>query len=257
MKKELSIQTWTVRSLMNNQAEIADTFRKLASYGYTGVQTAGAFNCTLEEYAAAAKAAGLKIVGTHIGFDVLENPEEAARVHGILGTTHAGIGGMSSLWAEGATLKTTYETVERINRAAEGLAKYGLKFTYHHHAQEFAKVGGEMIMDVLVRDLDPKNVSFVLDTCWLQQGGVNILEWLEKLAGRVDILHLKDRCITFGTGNGIYTELGNGTINFKDVIRVANDIGVQEFCYEQDGNFTVDPLESSKQSAQYFFSLLD
>ena len=66
----------------------------------------------------------------------------------------------------------------------------------------------------------------------------------------------KDKGIPFGSNDGDITELGNGNINFKEVIRVAEAIGVQDYCYEQDRNFVVNSLESAKQSAEYFFSII-
>ncbi|MDR9824700.1 hypothetical protein RCJ22_03655, partial [Vibrio sp. FNV 38] len=137
----------------------------------------------------------------------------------------------------------------------EALKPYGMKFTFHHHSREFAKVGNDIIMDILAREMNPETTSFVLDTCWLQNGAVSVVEWIEKLAGRVDILHLKDRGIPNGSNDGVITELGNGNINFKAVIKAAENAGVKEYCYEQDNNFKVNSLESAKQSAEYFFSL--
>ena len=255
MKKELSIQAYTVRDRMATAEQTADTFKQLASFGFTGIQTAG-FPTTAEDYAAAAKAAGLRIVGTHASFDLLMDTAEAVRVHNILGTTNAGIGGMPGLWDADFNKAKLDDCIEKANQVGENLSKFGMKFTYHHHAKEFAKIGNETMMDILVRELDPKTCTFVLDTYWLQHGGVAILEWLEKLAGRVDILHLKDKGIPFGSNDGDITELGNGNINFKEVIRVAEATGVQEYCYEQDRNFVVNSLESARQSAEYFFSIV-
>ena len=255
MKNELSIQAYTVRDVMTTAEQTADTFRKLASFGFTGIQTAG-FPTTPEDYAAAAKAAGLRIIGTHLEFSLLLDTPQAVRIHSLLGTTNAGIGGMPGMWDPDFSRETLADCIEKANRAAAGLSRYGMKFTYHHHAKEFSRIGGETMMDILVRELDPETTSFVLDTYWLQHGGVAILEWLEKLAGRVDILHLKDKGVPFGSNNGAITELGNGNINFRDVIRAARDTGVQELCYEQDGNFAVNSLESARQSAAYFFSIL-
>lgn len=255
MNHKLSIQAFSVRDVMTTAAQTAETFRTLASYGFTGVQTAG-FPTTAEDYAAATQAAGLRIIGTHAPFDLLLNTEEAVRVHRILGTTNAGIGGMPGIFSRDFSVKILDSCIEKANQVGENLSKYGMKFTYHHHAAEFAKLGNETMMDILVRELDPNTTSFVLDTYWLQHGGVNILEWLEKLAGRVDILHLKDKGVPFGSNDGAITELGNGNINFREVLRVAEATGVQECCYEQDGNFAANSLESAKQSADYFYSIM-
>lgn len=257
MLKELSIQAFSVRDNLLTAQDAADTFKKLASYGFTGVQTAGVPAYGFEEYGRLAKEAGLRIIGTHLSLDFHEDLEKSVPLHNMLGTTNCGIGCMPNWNAPEFGAEKLNEFITRANALGEKLSKYGMKFTYHNHSFEFSKIKGERIMDILVREFDPKTVSFVLDTYWLQHGGGNVLEWIEKLAGRVDILHLKDKGVPFGgTMDGVITELGAGNLNFRDILRVAEDTGVKEYCYEQDGNFRVSALESAKESAQYYFDLV-
>ncbi len=255
MNKTLSIQTFTVCNAMQDEAQTRDTFKKLASYGYTGIQTAGECGWGYENFADAAKAAGLRIIGTHFQLPVLEDTEKTLYIHNTFETQCAGVGAMPKLWDEDFGLDVVDDFVARANAVAETFAQNGLVFTYHHHDREFSKIGNQTVMDMLVERLDPR-ISFVLDTYWLQTGGVNILEWLKKMEGRVKILHLKDYEVPFGIGGGRITELGAGNINYKDVIKAAECYGVEDLCYEQDGFFKVDCLESAKQSAEYFYSII-
>ncbi len=255
MNKTLSIQAYSVRDAMKNEEQVKESFKALASYGYTGVQTAGTYGLEYETYADAVKSAGLRIVGTHFNFSVLENIDEALRIHKIFETKYAGVGAMPGLWDEDFSIKVVTDFIERVNAVAEKLQANGLGFTYHHHEREFAKYGNETVMEILLRELHP-NISFVPDTFWLQTGGVNILEYMKKMEGRMKILHLKDYAVLFGQGGGHITELGNGNINFKDVIKAAECYGVEELCYEQDDGHKIDPLQSAKQSAEYFYSII-
>lgn len=256
MKKTLSIQVFSVRDKMTTAEETRETFKALSSYGYTGIQTAGAFSFGVEEYAAAAKAANLEVVGTHWGMNNLLDTEDAVRTHKILDTKYAGVGALSSVKEENWSKEALLKYIDTCNGVGEALAPYGLTFTYHHHAFEFASYGNETMMDIFVKELNPKTTSFVLDTHWLQKGGVNIIEWLQKLEGRVKILHLKDYGVNFGENNGFITELGSGNINFPEVIKAAEAAGVEHLCYEQDNCHKVDSLESAKVSAEYFYSIM-
>ena len=252
MKKELGIQLYSVRDRMTTREDAQYTFKKLKEYGFTQVQTAGVPAWGFEAFAQDVKDAGLTVVGTHLGFDLIENTEECVRVHNILGTTNAGIGGAPG--GVCASAETVSKFCEDANLAAEKLSKFGMKFTYHNHSFEFGKVGNERVIDILVRELDPKNCSFVLDTYWVQNAGGFVNEWIEKLAGRIDILHLKDRAVK---GNdGYITELGNGNLDFKSIMKTAEATGVKYFCYEQDSGHVINPLESAKQSAEFFFNEL-
>lgn len=256
MKKELNIQLWNVRDHLKDAAEMAETFRKLASYGYTGVQTYSAPS-NPEEFAAIAQAAGLEVIGTHTELNVLQDIDKTVAMHKTLGTTNAGVGNMPNMWSFQLTPADIRTFIDEANKTAEQLAKHGLRFTYHHHAYEFAKIdGNRTIMDLLFQELDPKNTAFVLDTYWLQAGGVDVLEWIDKAAGRMDILHLKDFAVPFNTNDHQVTELGAGNIDFKKVVAAAEKAGVTYLCYEQDGNFVNNALDSAKQSAEYFYKHL-
>lgn len=173
----------------------------------------------------------------------------------MLGTKYAGLGGLHAVFKPDLNKESFMKGLDEVNAICEGFKKYGLKFTYHHHACEFAKFANESMMDILMREMLP-NSSFVLDTYWLQHAGANVLEWIDKLAGRVDILHLKDKAVAPGTNDGHITELGNGNMNFKEIIRVAEASGVEHLCYEQDNGFTVNCLDSAKKSAEFFYSII-
>lgn len=252
MYKNLGLQLYSVRNHMDTEEGVKETFRRLSEIGYTEAQTAGGFVCPVEKFAEYAKDAGIKIIGTH--YDMPENVdsiEEYVNMHKILGTTNAGVGG----GAYGNTKEQIFAYIEKVNRLAENLSGYGMKFTYHHHSHEFAKIGGARVIDYMVDGFDKKNVTFVLDTYWLQNAGVNINAWIEKLAGRVDILHIKDRAVKPGTNDGFITEIGSGNIDFDSALRVAEETGVKHICVEQDTwPLGFDSIDCVKKSYDYYMN---
>ena len=142
--------------------------------------------------------------------------------------------------------------IDTVNKIGEKLSKYGMKFTYHNHHFEFAKIDGKTIMDYFIEGFDPKNVSFVLDTYWVQYGGYDIRKMIERLAGRVDILHLKDMGVFAPENKVDITEIGNGNIDFATIVDLAEKTGVKKFVVEQDRNFaTGDSMESIETSYKY------
>ena len=82
---------------------------------------------------------------------------------------------------------------------------------------------------------------------WIQHGGGNILEWMQKLDGRIDILHLKDMGMA---QSQFITEIGQGNINFDGIIETAEKIGVKHYVVEQD-TCPGDPFDSLKISRDY------
>ena len=239
MIKKLGVQLYTIRDAMKDEDSIRESFLKLKALGYDEGQTAGFF-VGAKKFAEIAKETGLSICGTHCGFEeLIADPDKAMEEHDLIGTKNIGIGGMPG-WA--------HESLEALEKfVAAKVNKYGFKFTYHNHSFEFSKLGGKRMMDVLVDGLDPKTTSFVLDTYWVQHGGGDVRAWMEKLAGRIDILHLKDMGMS---GSQFITEIGQGNINFDGIIEVAEKIGVKHYVVEQD-TCPGDPFDSLKISRDY------
>ena len=254
MFKNLGVQLYTVRDTMTDEAGVASTFEKLAKHGYTELHTAG---CKIDEkrFVELANENGLKIIGTHIGSDLLfDRPEEAMELHRLWGTTNIGTGGMSPEYRY--SKEGTLAYIEKFNAAAKIYAANGFRMTYHHHNFEFVRVDGKKtIMDMLYEGLDPENTSFVLDTCWVAAGGGDVTEWMEKLAGRIDILHLKDTYLEKDEEKGlihVITEVGNGSVCWDKVMATAEKIGVSHYVVEHDKNWeTGCPFESLKTSADF------
>ena len=253
MFSKLGLQLYTARDYMTDEASLDATFEKLVKMGYTEGQTAGA-NIELPCFAALAKKHGMTIVGTHYDFGkIVNSPEATMKLHTELGTTNVGIGGMPG------DAITSYDAlmsfIETFNKTAELYAKEGFKLTYHNHSFEFIKINGKKtIMDYLYEELDPKNTSFVLDTCWVAHGGADVRYWLEKLAGRVDILHLKDIEPFYENGKvtQAYTEIGNGNIWWDGVLETAERTGVKHYVVEQDSRWIDgDPFKSLQASKEF------
>ena len=254
MIKTFGFQAYTIRDYMKD-AELTDlAFRKMKALGYDELQTAG---CAIpvEEYAKLAKDNGIKIIGTHENFDkMIADPEWAMNFHRTLGTTNIGIGGMPLYARESADGCKKF--CEDANKFAEIINKEGFKFTYHNHHFEFQKIDGNTrLMDILVDELDPNTTSFCLDTCWVQCGGGDVRAWIEKLAGRIDILHLKDvEWIKDKKDKDhlMYTSIGDGNLNWKGIIESAEKVGVKHYIVEQDSRWVENnPFKSAERSANY------
>lgn len=252
MFNKLGLQLYTVRDHINDVQSLEATVERLVAMGYTQAQTAGHESFEMAEIC---KRHGMEIVGTHYSFDKIENDVEGTvELHKALGTTNLGLGAMPG-WAH-ENQDGLFRFIDSVNKIAEIYAKYGFRFTYHNHSFEFSSIDGKKtVMDYLYEGFDKDNVSFVLDTCWVANSGADVCEWIEKLSGRLDILHLKDiRSICYDGWNTRQEmcEIGNGLICWDKVLKTAQDTGVKYCVVEQD-RFWVDddPFKSLEISANY------
>ncbi len=245
MIEKLGFQAYSVKEYMKDEESIRDSFHKLAAMGYNTVQTA---RCAVpyEVYGRLAKEAGLEICGTHEGFeDLLADPAKAMENHRILDTKNIGTGG----WFAMNTLEDIKDFIKRVNNFAGIIAKEGFKFTYHNHAREFKVVEGKTMMDWLIEGLDPDTTSFCLDTYWVQAGGYDVRHMMERLDGRIDILHLKDAAMK-DDWSFQSTEVGNGNLWWDGIIPLAEQIGVKYYVVEQEA-FTMNEFDSMRLSSEY------
>lgn len=250
MIKKLGLQLYSVRDHMQTPQDVKATFQILKKIGYDEVQTAGCYGLPYEEFYTYAHEAGIEIIGTHDDFDMMKHDiDRSIENHKLLKTTNMGIGGFPARSEE-----ETVGFIALANQIARRIAQEGMKFTYHNHSQEFIRfASGKTSMEYLMEGLDAENTSFVLDTYWVQHAGGDPVEWIQKLAGRIDIFHLKDmgaRREADGRVVPYITEVGNGHLNFGRIIEAALAAGVKHFCVEQD-TWECDSLLAVEKSSQY------
>ncbi len=149
------------------------------------------------------------------------------------------------------------EFAEEMDSYGARLKEHGIKLFYHNHHFEFEKFGGKLALDILVENTDPSHVGFELDTHWIQRGGQNPVDWIKRLKGRVELVHLKDYRIATPkefTGPEAmlkmvqFAEVGEGTLDFVQIINTCRESDVRYLPIEQDMTYGRDPYDSLKIS---------
>ncbi|MBZ4043268.1 sugar phosphate isomerase/epimerase family protein [Flavobacterium hibisci] len=137
---------------------------------------------------------------------------------------------------------------QKINEAAVLCKQSGLKLAYHNHDFEFKKHGNQTGYDILLQETDKKLVDFELDLYWVVRSGNDPLQMFKANPGRFTMWHVKDMDKSKAEWN---TEVGEGSINFKDIFAQAKLSGMQHFFVEQETNYSPNPMESVKTSSEF------
>ena len=241
--KEIGLQVYTVRKYLESADELSSAFKTVRDAGYSSVQLFGPLD-RCEQLGLAAIDAGLKVLGTTGPTKVFfENPKETIALHKKLGAIDIGIGGASC-----KTLAELHDFIKQANEFNKMACEAGLTFSYHNHSYEFERLEGKLIFDELLAGLDP-TIKFVLDTYWVQVGGGDVRHWIEKLRGRVDIIHLKDVKVYWGAPE--FAPLGIGNMWWEGIIPLAKECGVSYFVVEQDDCKNDDPMDCIRISSEY------
>ncbi|MFP4028954.1 MAG: sugar phosphate isomerase/epimerase family protein [Candidatus Brocadiia bacterium] len=243
----LGLQLYTVRDVLAQDFE--GTVREVSEMGYDAVELTGTgpfdgagLKTFLDEL-------GLDAAGMHVGLDILESD-----LAGSIELAKA---------LDLATLVCPYlpderrggrddwlNTAQILDQMGEECRRQGVKLSYHNHSFEFVEFEGQYALDLLYENTSSENVSSELDTYWIQHGGGDPVEYVEKYGERTVILHLKDMA---DDEERSFTEVGNGILDWEGIYGAATAAGIQYYCVEQD-TCPGDSLESARKSAEYLKS---
>ena len=108
-----------------------------------------------------------------------------------------------------------------------------------------------MILEKISQDFEQDILGFTLATFWVQAGGGDPAQWIEKLSGRVPCIHLKDFAYTTERKMAV---IGEGNINFDRVFEKAESAGTKYMLVEQDDCNGENPFDCLKRSYDYLKS---
>lgn len=249
MDRRIGAQFYTLRDFIQTIEDFDTTCEKVAQIGYRIIQISGT-PLPAGEMRAVADRHGLKTVVTHRGFqDFVNNVDEIIEYNRTLGSEFCGVGCMPQEYTKSPQALSDF--IQKVNRAAEKIGAAGLHFAYHNHGFEFAKMDGKTIMDRLLEETDPENVSLIVDTYWVHFGGVNPADFIRKVGKRAALMHFKDYAMDREkVHQQKMAEIGQGNLDWDGIIKACEEVGTRWALVEQD-ICERDPFESMKMSYDF------
>ena len=240
MKMELGAQTFTVRDYMQTTWDFREAMKRIAEIGYTCVQLSAVGNVPVQAQRDICDEFGLKIVLTHTNPDrMIADPEGVIRDHDILGCDYIGIGMMNPKYQRAEWID---QFAKDFTTPAKKMRDAGKLLMYHNHNLEWTRLrDGRRIMDVLLEQMPADLMGVTLDTYWVQAGGGDPVQWLNRLAGRVPCVHLKD--MAFADGQPRMAPVYEGNMNFDGILKACEQAGARYLLVEQDDCYGADPFE--------------
>ncbi|MGC1784098.1 MAG: sugar phosphate isomerase/epimerase [Acidobacteriaceae bacterium] len=242
----LGVQLYTVRNQV--QSDLSGPLAAIRKIGYTTVETyAAQYKISAQDLRKAILDAGLKVPSGHFGYDGFDAKYDYAKELGLKYMVCSSV--PESL---GSSLDGFKRGAEQYNKWGEKAKTMGMQFAFHNHNSEFQTYGGATGIETLLKNTDPHLVQWQMDCYWVAQAGYSPVKMLHEYAGRITLLHLKDRKAgakpSLQTGGTQYfTEIGNGTLDWKKILPLGRKEGVRYMFVEQDTTERP-PLESLKIS---------
>ncbi len=256
--QSIGVQLYTVRSVLG--AKAAQTFEALDQIGYREAELTWA---TLDAIWADFKKFRMKPVSMHLD-SALFSPEKTSQLTAAIARCKE-LGFQYTVYPylppnQRGGLDAIKSLADTLNRAGEECRKAGMQFCYHNHAFEFEPMAGTTGMETLLNRTDKALVGWEMDIFWVSVGGHDPVELLRQNAGRIPLLHLKNKAegmpvqYNESVPRTAFKEVGNGVLDIPSILRAASAAGVRHYFVEQDQT-SGDPVESLRQSFDYLHKL--
>jgi sugar phosphate isomerase/epimerase len=253
-KKTLAIQLYTVRDAISENLEktlerlAALGFKELEIYGYNG----SFFGKNRNEFQTILKNTGLKVISSHHTTGILHQDKgtllnDWGKSVEDLHFIDAKYMVCSYLFPEERNIENYKKLPELFDQSGELTKKSGIQFAYHNHDFEFEKFDDtQNVYDFILKNTSPDLVKMELDLYWISKAGLDPVTYFEKYPKRFPLWHVKD----MKKSNKDFTEIGNGTIDFKRIFEAKEKAGLQYWFLEQDSS-DKDIFESIQISKKY------
>ena len=244
----IGAQYYTIRDFCQTIEDFDASCKKIADIGYKSVQLSGIGNFTADEIKPILDKYGLRVICTHRpAANYLENLDAEIEFHKTLDCKICGLGAMPGF---SGNIETVESFVNDFKPVVKRLAKEGLIFAYHNHAFEFEKIDGKFVFDIICEKMAADNFKSILDVYWLSYAGVNPVKFIKEHKDNIACVHFKDLKIVANTHK--YAEVGEGNLDWDDIISTCEEVGVTDALVEQDSDwFNENPFESLKISYDY------
>lgn len=260
-RANLGLQLYSLRAQTKESTTGALDLAK--SYGVKEVELAGTGSLKPEQFAAELKSRGFVPVSGHFGYGLFEKDIAAVITDAkTLGLKYVIVPYPPVSKDKPFSEEMAHSMATKFNEWGAACKKEGLQFGYHPHGLEFkptSAVNGEVMFDILARETKADLVTYEMDVYWVFITGLDPAKLLAKYPTRFALLHIKDMLKDFARGThtggspaSAKVTVGEGQINWNEVLTTAQKIGVKHYFLEDE---TLTPLKSIPDSLQYLRAL--
>ena len=235
-KNDISIQLYTARNFQP-YSSILNFFSKS---GIANIELFGLESLNIEELKEMMESSSISSKSTHVGFESLKNSANIIERAKKMNIQHVIVPAPP---AKGDDFKDQFTMNEEEWMAfGKKLSSYvsifedaGLTLGYHNHSYEFKPLpSGKLPIECMMEHND--NLKFEIDLGWAIAGGADPKPWIEQYSNKIIACHLKD---FFNRDKDMLdhdnqSAVGDGFINWKDLIASMKEINCELFILEHD-----------------------
>jgi sugar phosphate isomerase/epimerase len=283
---DVGLQLYSVRGLVNSNRTgdyeyIKNLLAAVKNVGYQNVEPYDYWGLSPDEWKSILEEVGLKVTGLHHGIPGngiqggSPTPTQVMKDDVVTLKTYLDAFGLDysiinyAGWTTEAQWDMFYDSLKRYVGV---LHDEGIKVGFHSHNHEYAEfrpdVGPITELPERVYDKIVETVDIVeIDLHWAMRGGIDPVDAIKEYTNpngryngartKLQYLHMKDISIAAHSGNYVPTrfeEIGDGTIDWPEVIKAGKEQGIKYYVVEQDGNYWDNTLSADAGMGPIDFS---
>jgi sugar phosphate isomerase/epimerase len=252
----LGVQLYTIRTLVKDN-NLLQLLKQIRAIGYEEVELYwNLYKHSAAELSSMLRRSGLTAASGHFNYEEFVAKIPYARRLGLKWMVCPML--PKAQWGSPESFRKAAAT---FNDWGKQCQQHGMRFAFHNHNYEFQDLKGTTGYDILLKETDPELVWLEMDTYWITQAGRDPVLLLNQLGKRVRLLHLKDRKADVPTSQVLdasaehFTEVGNGTIQWRALLTLAQKLGIEHYYVEQDES-DKSPMDSLKISYAFLHKML-
>ena len=215
-----------------NFPPLSKTCAMLSAAGYTEVEGYGGLFGDVDALEHALKDAGLHMTSAHMGLDmVAANPSQAIEIAKRLDIGKVYVPHIKE--PERPTDDAGWRAFgQKLAAAGQPLKDAGLVFGWHNHDFELKPTSsGAMPLDLIAE----ADLSLELDLGWVLRAGQDPVAWIDKYAGRISAVHVKDIA---PAGEAVdedgWADVGHGIQDWAAIHAALDKAGIDHLVIEHD-----------------------
>ena len=241
MTAPIALQLYSVREDLAK--DFVGVMTQVADIGYIAVESMFALpGTTIEDAANLIRDLNLQVPSAHVPLPLGDDEKPVLECMAALGSKWIVSGrGPDSV----KTPELIRQTCDLFNKAQRVAAENGLALAYHNHWWEFERVGDRFVYQLMLEYLDPE-ITFQIDTYWVQTAGVDPSAVVRELGPRAPLLHMKDGPAKKGVPQ---VAVGSGSVDVPSILSAAE--GTAEWLIVELDECATDMIEAVAKSHQY------
>ena len=233
---QIAVTLYNLRDYCKTESDLDRTLDKVCDIGYKAVQVSGTplpadvIRKQLDKH-------DLFCCATHEGGQMIFADDLSPLIDRMqtLGCDFTALGAPDVKYRQ--EVNGVKELIALFNKQAPRLKEAGIRLGYHNHHFELEKFPGleKTMLDTFYDETDSSCVCAEIDVHWVTRGGGSPVYWINKVAGRMPVVHFKDCTIYHGEPR--YCEVGEGNLDWAAILEACRKTNVRWYSIEQDDPF--------------------